>query len=224
MSDVSASASGGVSSGDKEKIIKKKEEGEEKKKDKKGDKKEDKEDKTIIKKEEDGDNGKKGEDGGDGEGEEGLDELTKRTVHQIPHLKTRAGPRDNISEWNARLKEEYLVLIQYVKQNKENDSDWFSIKSNKEGTKWEGKCWYYYENIKYEFGICFDMPITYPTTAPEIKIPELDGKTTKMYHGGKICLTIHFHPLWSKNVPRFGVAHALALGECHCVLYFDSIC
>lgn len=30
--------------------------------------------------------------------------------------------------------------------------------------------------------------------------------------GGKICLTIHFAPLWQKNVPRFGIAHALALG------------
>ncbi|KAL9652709.1 hypothetical protein ABK040_015759 [Willaertia magna] len=24
--------------------------------------------------------------------------------------------------------------------------------------------------------------------------------------------TIHFHPLWSRNVPHFGIAHALALG------------
>lgn len=30
--------------------------------------------------------------------------------------------------------------------------------------------------------------------------------------GGKICLTIHFQPLWNRNVPRFGIAHALALG------------
>ena len=33
-----------------------------------------------------------------------------------------------------------------------------------------------------------------------------------MYRGGKICLTIHFKPLWSKNAPHFGVAHALCLG------------
>ena len=25
------------------------------------------------------------------------------------------------------------------------------------------------------------MPVTYPATAPEIAIPELDGKTAKMY-------------------------------------------
>ena len=30
--------------------------------------------------------------------------------------------------------------------------------------------------------------------------------------GGAICLSIHFMPLWAKNVPRFGIAHALALG------------
>lgn len=47
---------------------------------------------------------------------------------------------------------------------------------------------------------------------PELCIPELEGKTSKMYRGGKICLTIHFAPLWQKNVPRFGIAHALALG------------
>ena len=33
-----------------------------------------------------------------------------------------------------------------------------------------------------------------------------------MYRGGKICLTIHFKPLWAKNSPHFGVAHALCLG------------
>ena len=30
--------------------------------------------------------------------------------------------------------------------------------------------------------------------------------------GGKICLTVHFKPLWAKNVPHFGIAHGLALG------------
>ena len=58
----------------------------------------------------------------------------------------------------------------------------------------------------------FDIPATYPTTAPEIELPELEGKTAKMYRGGKICLTIHFKPLWAKNSPHFGVAHALCLG------------
>lgn len=27
----------------------------------------------------------------------------------------------------------------------------------------------------------FQIPVTYPATAPEIAIPELDGKTAKMY-------------------------------------------
>lgn len=60
--------------------------------------------------------------------------------------------------------------------------------------------------------IQFDIPATYPATAPEIEIPELEGKTAKMYRGGKICLTIHFKPLWAKNSPHFGIAHALCLG------------
>ena len=25
-------------------------------------------------------------------------------------------------------------------------------------------------------------------------------------------MTVHFKPLWAKNVPHFGIAHALALG------------
>jgi ubiquitin-protein ligase len=45
----------------------------------------------------------------------------------------------------------------------------------------------------------FDVPATYPAVAPEIELPELEGKTAKMYRGGKICLTIHFKPLWAKN-------------------------
>ena len=34
--------------------------------------------------------------------------------------------------------------------------------------------------------------------------------------GGKICLTDHFKPLWARNVPHFGIAHALALGVSFC--------
>ena len=46
----------------------------------------------------------------------------------------------------------------------------------------------------------------------EIAIPELEGKTVKMYRGGFICLSDHFKPLWAKNAPTFGIAHAMALG------------
>lgn len=148
-----------------------------------------------------------------------FDDVTKSTVQKIPMLKTKAGPRDG-DKWIIRLKEELQALIAYVKMNKDNDNDWFTIKSNANGTKWEGKCWHYYENNKYEFDLCFDIPVTYPATAPEIRIPELDGKTVKMYHGGKICLTIHFNPLWTKNVPKFGIAHALALGKVALFYYF----
>ena len=58
------------------------------------------------------------------------------------------------------------------------------------------------------------IPATYPSVAPEIKLPQLEGKTPKMYRGGIICTTDHFKPLWSKNSPHFGIAHALALGVC----------
>ncbi|KHJ87851.1 Ubiquitin-fold modifier-conjugating enzyme 1 [Oesophagostomum dentatum] len=68
------------------------------------------------------------------------------------------------------------------------------------------------ELFRYEFDVEFDIPITYPVTAPEIALPELDGKTAKMYRGGKICLSDHFKPLWARNVPKFGIAHAFSLG------------
>lgn len=95
--------------------------------------------------------------------------------------------------------QELQALIKYIQIKKSTDSDWFTITSNKEGTHWSGKCWYIHELIKYEFDFEFDIPATYPTTAPEIKIPSLDGKTAKMYRGGAICLTVHFKPLWAKN-------------------------
>lgn len=142
---------------------------------------------------------------------EAWDSGTKDTVKKIPLLKTRAGPREK-EEWGQRLKEELQALIKYIQQNKATDSDWFTITSNKEGTKWSGRCWYIHNLLKYEFSFEFEIPATYPATAPEIKIPELDGKTAKMYRGGSICLTVHFKPLWAKNSPHFGVAHALCLG------------
>uniref|UniRef100_A0A8C2APV5 Ubiquitin-fold modifier-conjugating enzyme 1 n=1 Tax=Cyprinus carpio TaxID=7962 RepID=A0A8C2APV5_CYPCA len=139
------------------------------------------------------------------------DEATRKTVSEIPVLKTNSGPRDK-ELWVQRLREEYLALIKYVENNKAADNDWFRLESNKEGTRWFGKCWYIHELLKYEFDMEFDIPVTYPATAPEVAIPELDGKTAKMYRGGKICLTDHFKPLWARNVPKFGLAHLMALG------------
>jgi len=73
----------------------------------------------------------------------------------------------------------------------------------------------------------FQIPVTFPATAPEIALPELDGKTAKMYRGGKICLSDHFKPLWARNVPKFGISHALALGVrfftlFYCLFFFTS--
>ena len=135
----------------------------------------------------------------------------KNIVEKIPLLKTNAGPKDK--EWEVRLKEEYLALIEYVKLNQEDDQDWFEINpvDNSKGIKWSGKCWYFYNFQKYEFKLQFEIPSTYPSTPIELELPELDGKTPKMYRGGKICLDIHFSPLWSKKTPKFGIAHALAL-------------
>lgn len=78
-----------------------------------------------------------------------LDSGTKKLVQRIPLLTTRAGPRDG-PEWGKRLKEELQAMIAYIKINKENDNDWFTIQpANKQGTRWTGKCWYFYKQLKY---------------------------------------------------------------------------
>ena len=107
-----------------------------------------------------------------------VDAATKKTLSGIPLCKTKAGPRDK-EVWVTRLKEEYQALIKYVSNNKEADNDWFRLESNKEGTRWFGKCWHYHNQLKYEFDVEFDVPVTYPMTSPEIALPELDGKTAK---------------------------------------------
>lgn len=41
--------------------------------------------------------------------------------------------------------------------NKKSDNDWFRLDSNKEGTRWFGKCWFVHELLKYEFDVEFDV-------------------------------------------------------------------
>lgn len=53
-------------------------------------------------------------------------------------------------------------------------------------------------------------------------------RITFLFHpkrGGKICLTDHFKPLWARNVPKFGLAHLMALGVSVTSLFelFDSL-
>jgi ufm1-conjugating enzyme 1 len=74
------------------------------------------------------------------------------TIEKLPILKTAAGPLDG-EKWIERLKEEYLVLIEYIKMNKDMDSDWFNIESNADGTKWNGKCWLMHNMVRYEFDL-----------------------------------------------------------------------
>ena len=60
-------------------------------------------------------------------------------------------------------------------------------------------------NLKLSLKLFYKIPGNYPLTPIEIALPELDGKTEKMYRGGKICIDIHFAPLWQKNVPHYGM-------------------
>ncbi|CAL8280213.1 unnamed protein product [Merluccius merluccius] len=139
------------------------------------------------------------------------DEATRRAVSAIPLLRTDGGPRDR-ELWVQRLREEYVALIRYVEANKAADTDWFRLESDPGGTRWTGTCWYVHELLRYEFSVQLELPATYPATAPDVAVPELEGKTAKMYRGGRVCLTDHFKPLWARNAPRFGLAHLMALG------------
>lgn len=112
-----------------------------------------------------------------------VDDNTRKTLSNIPLLKTRASPRDK-DIWVQRLKEEYQALIkvrsrnealmnqewnvifilivscwQYVQNNKDSGNDWFRLESNKDGTKWFGKCWCMHNMLKYEFNVEFDVRI-----------------------------------------------------------------
>jgi ufm1-conjugating enzyme 1 len=140
-----------------------------------------------------------------------IDQTTRQRVSAIPLCTVDAGPRDG-DDWKRRLKEEIRALIAYIRNNKTTDSDWITIKPNADGTFWEGRCWMYHKSVRHEFAVQFEIPATYPHANPEIQLPELEGKTEKMYRGGKICLTAHFMPLWRSNSPKFGICHALALG------------
>jgi ufm1-conjugating enzyme 1 len=128
----------------------------------------------------------------------------------LPLFHINAGPLDH--GWNDRLKEELVALIDLVEKNVEKDNDWFDIQPiDESGIKWEGTCWFIYQHMKYEFKVQFEIPATYPATPIEIELPELDAKTEKMYRGGKICLDIHFAPLWRSMAPKYGIVHALCL-------------
>ena len=143
-----------------------------------------------------------------------LDERARASLtslSSLPPLTVNAGPRDG-ERWIARLKEEYAAVIAYVKQNKARDADWFTIASDKAGLKWSGRCWTYHNQLRYEVAFNFEIGAGYPAAPLEILVPELEGKTVKMYRGGRICIDAHFAPLWQRNSPRMGIAHALALG------------
>ena len=55
-----------------------------------------------------------------------------------------------------------MALIQYQKVNKEAGNEWFTIESNKTGTRWTGKVWYVHDMVKYEFDLEFELPVAYP--------------------------------------------------------------
>lgn len=54
-----------------------------------------------------------------------------------------------------------FFYFQYVQNNKTADNDWFRLESNKDGTRWFGKCWFIHNLLKYEFDVEFDVSVIY---------------------------------------------------------------
>ncbi|XP_037267800.1 ubiquitin-fold modifier-conjugating enzyme 1 isoform X4 [Falco rusticolus] len=136
------------------------------------------------------------------------EEAARRAVAELPLLRTSAGPRDR-EGWAPRLKEEYRALIQVCRAKPRRSGS--PVRREQQARRQRlvpSRVQRRGHPVVREVLI----PVTYPSTAPEIAIPELDGKTAKMYRGGKICLSDHFKPLWARNVPKFGLAHLMALG------------
>ena len=81
----------------------------------------------------------------------------------VPMIEERSSNYDTGAEEGDRkckfcvLSNCYFFILQYVQTNKEQDNDWFRLESNKEGTRWFGKCWYIHELLKYEFDVEFDV-------------------------------------------------------------------
>lgn len=155
---------------------------------------------------------------------EGWDAGTKSALTQIPLLSSRAGPRDG-EAWKQRLKEEYKALIAYTTMNKANDNDWFRIApANPEGTRWEGSCWYVHNLRRYDFPLQFDIPVTYPATAPEIELPTLDGKTHKVLliflFFFSLSLSLSFLFVCFLQVGSWKVSH---INQCRLYWFVDGI-
>ena len=128
----------------------------------------------------------------------------------LPTFSTNAGPLE--PRWHERLKEELVALVNLVEANEDNDKDWFDIQPvDEKGITWEGHCWTIYKMKKYTFRVRFEIPAAYPASPFDIQLPELDGKTEKMYRGGNICMDIHFAPQWRSNAPKYGIVHGLCL-------------
>ena len=114
-----------------------------------------------------------------------------------------------MASWIKRVKEEYKALIQVrrlpqartarvlsaprrlagargtSKSTRRRATSGLRSRRRTRPARWQGKVWTFHDSIKYEFDLEFDIPVSYPSVAPELALPELDGKTEKMYRGGK---------------------------------------
>ncbi|XP_037267798.1 ubiquitin-fold modifier-conjugating enzyme 1 isoform X2 [Falco rusticolus] len=110
-------------------------------------------------------------------GGEMAEEAARRAVAELPLLRTSAGPRDR-EGWAPRLKEEYRALIQVCRAKPRRSGS--PVRREQQARRQRlvpSRVQRRGHPVVREVLI----PVTYPSTAPEIAIPELDGKTAKMY-------------------------------------------
>ena len=143
-----------------------------------------------------------------------------------PSNMSRCGQPDwkrNIWDWSSKIRwygyaitlrsgqliqeQWYLYKTRYITNNKEADNDWFRLESNKEGTRWFGKCWHYHNQAKNKPYILKASPTT-PTgpqeklSFPQIcpKMPRNGPKMAKKTQNVPKCPK--YDPIWPQNGQR----------------------
>lgn len=119
-------------------------------------------------------------------------------------LKTKAGPPDGVQ----RLMEERQALIRSVENTDVGMNGSYWRPARKGLMVWK---MLYIHHLKY----ASDIPITYPATAPETAVPELEGKIAEMYRDGEIRPSPPLKAFRVRNVPKFGPAQLTSLGLVH---------
>ena len=73
------------------------------------------------------------------------------------------------------MKEELIVLMQYVRTNRDINNYWFNVGANAGDAKWSGASWCTHTLYKYEFDLHCAIRECYPSLPIEFVLRELGG-------------------------------------------------